>query len=96
MHADKSFTEEMKVGAKLCAIIQDKDAREQLVSDPAHVLAEAGVNTEVTLLADTADTVHLIIPATVDSTRVEAGDESYFEELGRLALGSCVYRELPE
>ena len=96
MHSEKFMTEEMKVGAKLGAIIQDESARAELIDNPTTVLADAGVKADVTLYADTADTVHLVIPATVDNARVAADDDTYFEELGRLALGSCVYRELPE
>jgi hypothetical protein len=96
MHVDKTFTKEMEIGAKLGAIIQNKDSRAQLVESPSQVLADVGVKAEVSLYADTADTVHLIIPAEVDSARVAANDETYFEELGKLALGSCVYKELPE
>ncbi|MFN4127458.1 hypothetical protein [Pannonibacter indicus] len=46
--------------------------------------------------ADSADTVHLVVPAAVDTARLAAADESYFEELGRKALGACFYDILPE
>jgi hypothetical protein len=96
MLVEKTFTKEMEIGAKLGAIIQDKHTRAQFVESPSEVLADVGVKADVSLYADTADTVHLIIPAEVDETRVAANDETYFEELGKLALGSCVYKELPE
>ncbi|WP_430512167.1 hypothetical protein [Pannonibacter phragmitetus] len=50
----------------------------------------------VTVHADSADTVHLVVPAAVDMARLAAADESYFEELGRKALGACFYEILPE
>jgi hypothetical protein len=96
MHAKTTSTKEMELGAKLGSIIQDTTARENLVNNSAAVLAEVGVQSDLTIYADTADMVHLIIPATVDAARVAANDESYFEELGKLALGSCFYEDLPE
>ncbi|MDN3719172.1 hypothetical protein QW131_07950 [Roseibium salinum] len=64
--------------------------------NPAEALSEIGAKSDLTIYADTADLVHLIIPANVDADRVAAGDEAYFEELGRLALGTCFYDDLPE
>ncbi|ASP32635.1 hypothetical protein [Labrenzia sp. VG12] len=96
MHANTSTASALKLGAKLGAIIQDSTAREHLVENSAEVLADLGARSDLTILADTADLVHLIIPADVDAARVAANDESYFEELGKLALGSCYYEDLPE
>lgn len=96
MHANTTSKTELKLGAKLGAIIQDAAARERLIENPAEVLAEVGADSSVTLLADTADTVHLVIPAEIDAARVAANDESYFEELGKAALGNCFYEDLPE
>ncbi|CTQ53858.1 hypothetical protein LP7551_02387 [Roseibium album] len=96
MHVEKDFTKEMEIGAKLGAIIQNKNSRAQLIESPSEVLCEVGVESDVTIFADTADKVHLIIPTNVDAARVAAGDEAYFEELGRAALGSCYYEDLPE
>lgn len=96
MHAKTTSTTDLELGAKLGAIIQDGAAREQLIQNSAEVLADVGARTDVTLFADTADLVHLIIPAEVDAERVAAGDESYFEELGRLALANCFYEDVPE
>ncbi|GAB4576824.1 MAG: hypothetical protein Tsb0019_02380 [Roseibium sp.] len=96
MHAKSTSTREMEIGAKLGSIIQDAAARENLVSNSAEVLAEVGVQSDLTVYADTADQVHLIIPAHVDAARVAANDETYFEELGKLALGSCMYEEMPD
>ncbi|WP_421982883.1 hypothetical protein [Roseibium sp.] len=96
MHATLTSRKEMEVGAKLGAIIQDATAREQLIESPEAVLSEIGAKSDVTIYADTADLVHLIIPAEVDQTRVAADDEAYFEELGLAALGSCYYEDLPE
>ncbi len=96
MHAENTFSKKMEVGAKLGAIIQNETARAHLIEKPAEILKGAGIRTDVTIYADTADMVHLIVPAEVDAARVAAEDESYFEQLGKLALGSCVYKELPE
>jgi hypothetical protein len=96
MHAKTTSRIDLEFGAKLGAIIQNSDTRSRLVESPAEVLAEIGAKTEVTLFADTADLVHLIIPANVDAARVAANDESYFEELGRAALANCYYEVTPE
>lgn len=96
MHANTTSKRELEIGAKLGAIIQDSTARDQLIANPTEVLSELGVDTDVTLFADTADLVHLIVPANVDADRVAAGDEAYFEELGKAALGNCYYEDLPE
>ena len=96
MHAKSSSASNIELGAKLGAMIQDSAARQHLVENSAEVLAEAGARSDLTIFADTADLVHLIIPADIDAARVAAGDESYFEELGKLALGNCFYEDLPE
>lgn len=96
MISENSLTKNLEVGAKLGAIIQDKHSRAQLIESPSEVLADVGVKSDVSLYADTADTVHLIIPAKVDASRVAANDEEYFEELGKLALGSCMYEDIPD
>ncbi|WP_417668835.1 hypothetical protein [Roseibium sp.] len=82
-----SREETLAFGAKLGAMIQDTEQRTKL----AESLTESG---DVTVLADTADTVHLVIPSSVDTSKME--DESYLEELGRRALGSCVYHIQPD
>lgn len=96
MHVKSTTNSELKLGAKLGAMIQDSAARARLVENPVEVLAEVGARNDLTILADTADTVHLIIPADIDAARVAANDESYFEELGKAALGNCYYEDLPE
>lgn len=96
MHVKTTSNADMELGAKLGAIIQDSAARDHLVRNSAEVLAEVGAQSDVTILADTADTVHLVIPANIDAARVAANDESYFEELGKAALGSCMYEEMPD
>ena len=79
----------IEAGAKLGQVIQNEESRATFVE-------ELGARGDVTVLADTADTVHLVIPAGVDSAKVAAGDETYFEELGKLALAACYYENLPE
>ncbi|WP_299813715.1 hypothetical protein [uncultured Roseibium sp.] len=96
MHATKTYDKALEIGAKLGAIIQDSDSRAQLIENSAEVLASIGATSDVAIFADTADTVHLVVPAEVDAARVAAGDEAYFEELGKAALGSCYYEDLPE
>ncbi|MEP2706512.1 MAG: hypothetical protein ABJQ71_05920 [Roseibium sp.] len=93
----KTSTESnFELGAKLGAIIQDSESRSKFAQTPNETLHELGVKANVTVLADTADMVHLVIPASIDEKRAVAGDESYFEELGRLALGSCMYEDMPD
>ncbi|MET1415475.1 hypothetical protein ABVF61_24600 [Roseibium sp. HPY-6] len=87
---------QLEIGAKLGAIIQDRDTREELIENPADILGELGVSSDVKIFADTADLVHIIVPAEVDKDRVAADDETYFEELGRAALGNCLYEDVPE
>ena len=96
MHADTTSRTELEIGAKLGAIIQNATACERLVANPAEVLAEVGIDSDAAIFADTADLVHLIIPAEIDAARVAAGDEKYFEELGKAALGNCFYEDVPE
>mgnify|MGYP000483558683 CR=1 FL=1 len=96
MHTHKTSNKDLEIGAKLGAMIQDSTARAQLIENPAETLSAIGVKSDMTIYADTADLVHLIIPAEIDADRVAAGDEAYFEELGKLALGTCIYRDLPE
>jgi len=96
MHAKTTSASSLELGAKLGAMIQDSAARDRLIENSAEVLAEVGAKSDLTLLADTADTVHLVIPAEIDAARVAANDESYFEELGKAALGNCYYEDLPE
>lgn len=96
MHAKTTSKTQLEIGAKLGAIIQDSDSRENLIENPADVLGGLGVSSDVKIFADTADLVHIIVPAEVDRDRVAADDEAYFEELGRAALGNCVYHDLPE
>ncbi len=96
MSTRKTLESEMAIGAKLGAIIQNSDTRERLIDNPTAVLSEIGVDTRTTIFADTADKVHLVVPAEVDEARVAAGDETYFEELGKLALGTCMYKDFPE
>lgn len=85
-----------KFGQELASIISDEQRREEFASAPTTALPHAGLPEDVAILADTADMVHLVIPAKVDEDRVAICDEAYFEELGRLALGACVYHDLPE
>lgn len=87
---------DLELGAKLGEIIQDPAEREKFAENPEETLSTLGLATDVTVYADTADTVHLIIPSQIDEARVAAGDETYFEELGRLALASCHYEEMPD
>lgn len=86
----------LALGATIGEIIQNPTRRAAFAADPAAELTKLGVTPEITVYADTADTVHLIIPAKIDETRVQAGDEAYFEDLGRLALAACYYEEMPD
>ncbi|TYC65899.1 hypothetical protein FMN63_26460 [Stappia sp. BW2] len=96
MHADTTSRNELEIGAKLGAIIQNATARERLVANPTEVLAEVGIESDAEIFADTADLVHLVIPAQIDAVRLSDGDESYYEELGKAALGNCFYEDMPE
>lgn len=85
-----------KLGEKFASILEDDASRARFMDNPAATLPEAGLSSNVTVYADTADTVHLVVPADVDRARVAADDEAYFEELGRLALGACIYKDIDE
>ena len=95
MHASTTSKNDLEIGAKLGAIIQDTKSRSQLIENPTEVLGGIGVSSDVKIFADTVDLVHLIVPAEVDAERVAAGDDAYFEELGKAALGNCYYEDLP-
>ncbi|WP_346911925.1 hypothetical protein [uncultured Roseibium sp.] len=86
----------LETGRKLGQILSDSAAREAFVADPAASLPEAGLSSAMIVCADTADTVHLVVPAGIDQTRLANGDEAYLEELGRQALGACFYEDLPK
>ncbi|WP_428525245.1 hypothetical protein [Roseibium sp.] len=96
MHTVSTTDRDLTVGSKLGEIIQNPAERTNFLENPETTLAELGLATDVKIYADTADKVHLIIPAEVDEARVAAGDETYFEELGRLALAGCHYEEMPD
>ncbi len=87
--------EKLELGRKLGNIISDQGARNAFATDPAAALPEADLSASLTVYADTADTVHLVVPASIDEAKLAKGDEAYFEELGRAALGACFYDDLP-
>lgn len=82
---------DLEIGVKLGHILQDDTERKAFVDNPSAALPEAGIKADLDIYADTADTVHLVVPASIDADKVAAEDEAYFEELGRQALGACVY-----
>lgn len=79
--------EKLETGLALGTLISDQETRSALKDELA---------TSMTVYADTVDTVHLVIPAGIDQARLSKGDEAYFEELGRQALGACMYDDLPK
>lgn len=87
-----SIETRVELGAKLAEIVNDADSRAAFVSNPV----ASGVSADLTVHADSADTVHLVVPAQVDADKVAAADDAYLEELGRQALGLCMYDDLPE
>jgi len=84
------------VGTELATIVASKEARDKFVQNPQQVLSNSKLPSNLAVLADTADTVHLVVPAQVDVDRIVANDEAYFEELGQLALSACMYEDIPE
>jgi len=94
--ATNTSTNTQKIAEKFAAIVENDAMRARFVDDAANTLPEAGLPQDLKVYADTADLVHLVIPATVDADRIAADDEAYFEELGRAALGLCGYRDLPD
>ncbi|QDG77492.1 hypothetical protein [Labrenzia sp. PHM005] len=96
MHTLTTTDHDLELGAKLGEIIQDSTERARFAEKPEETLSSLGLATDMKIYADTADKVHLVIPAKVDEARIAAGDETYFEELGRLALASCHYEEMPD
>lgn len=91
MNNSATHQKDLEIGAKLGHILQNELARKAFIDNPSAALPEAGLKADLDVYADTADTVHLIVPASIDVDKVAAGDEAYFEELGRQALGACVY-----
>lgn len=89
MSASYSHTEKLELAAKLGAMIQNTTDRKALTEN-------LSASNSVTVLADTADTVHLVVPADLDASRIAQGDEAYLMEIGRRALGNCMYDILPE
>lgn len=79
--------ETLAFGAKVGAAIQGSETRTALLE----TLKTKG---DVTVYADTADTIHLVVPSSVDASKIE--DEAYLEELGRRALGNCIYHIQPD
>jgi hypothetical protein len=79
--------EKLDTGLALGKLISDQETRSALKDE---------LGTSMTVYADTADTVHLVIPAGIDQAKLAQGDEAYFEELGRQALGACMYDDLPK
>lgn len=96
MHTFSTTDRDLAVGSKLGEIIQNSTERAKFAENPEATLSELGLVTDVKIYADTADKVHLVIPAKIDEARVAAGDATYFEELGRLALANCHYEEMPD
>mgnify|MGYP001249188132 CR=1 FL=1 len=86
----------LETGLKLGQILSDRISREAFATDPAALLPEAGLSSDMIVCADTADTVHLVVPAVIDETRLTKGDDAYLEELGHQALGACFYEDLPK
>ena len=84
-----SNTEKLEFAATMGAKIQNAQERAALTDHLAS-------NGRVCVLADTADTVHLVVPADLDANRIAQGDETYLMEIGRRALGNCMYDILPE
>jgi len=87
-----SFETRVELGAKFAEIVNDAESRKAFVENPE----VAGTSADLAVYADAADMVHLVVPSQVDAAKVAAGDEEYLEELGRQALGLCMYDDLPE
>ncbi|EFO33873.1 hypothetical protein TRICHSKD4_0992 [Roseibium sp. TrichSKD4] len=83
-------------GKELASIIGSDETRENFIQNPKQVLTNSELPNNLVVLADTADTIHLVVPAQVDVDRIVANDEAYFEELGQLALSACMYEDIPE
>lgn len=96
MHTQMTTERDLVIGAKLGEIIQNTTERTRFADKPEETLSGLGLATDVKIYADTACKIHLVIPAQIDEARLAADDESYFEELGRLALASCHYEEMPD
>lgn len=86
----------LDAGKDLATIVTSNEARENFIQNPQKVLSNTELPSNLVVLADTADTVHLVVPAQVDVDRIASDDEAYFEELGQLALSACMYEDIPE
>lgn len=90
MKQEAIFDSKLSLGALIGKTVNEAATASEAAAAAARHLSG------VTVHADSADTVHLVIPSVIDTARLAAGDESYFEELGRKALGACYYDILPE
>jgi hypothetical protein len=95
---DRNLTKEkgLETGQALGEILSNQALREAFAADPQSTLPSADLSSQLTVYADTADTIHLVVPSDIDEKSLAAADDAYLEELGRQALGACFYDDLPK
>jgi len=84
------------IGKAFGEAANDPTKREAFRADPIAYLRSAGVAEEnleglnIVLHEDTDDTVHLVLPDSVDQGRLRANDHEYLKMLGTMAILGCM------
>ncbi|MEM8854756.1 MAG: hypothetical protein ROR55_13670 [Devosia sp.] len=85
-----------QIGKAFGEAANDPEKREAFRADPIGYLRAAGVAEEnleglnIVLHEDSDDTVHLVLPESVDSSRLRANDHEYLKMLGTMAVLGCL------
>ncbi|RAI01055.1 hypothetical protein DLJ53_17720 [Acuticoccus sediminis] len=84
-----------KIGQAFGEAANNPEKREAFRADPAAYLRACGVSEEsleglnVVLHEDDDSTLHLVLPAKVDETRLAVQDQDYLKMLGTMAVLGC-------
>jgi hypothetical protein len=84
------------IGKAFGEAANDPQKREAFRKDPVGYLREAGISEEnleglnIVLHEDSDDTVHVVLPDSVDSGRLRANDHEYLKMLGTMAVLGCL------
>lgn len=84
-----------EIGRALARAVNDPAARQELEQDPKKFLTDAGVdpaaigNLQFTVVTDSDSNLHIVVPAKIDQSKVNADDDAYLTELGSSVVLSC-------
>jgi len=85
-----------QIGKAIGEAANDPAKREAFRTDPHAYLRAAGLaekdleGLNIVLHEDTDDTIHMVLPAAVDSGRLRASDHDYLKMLGTMAVLCCM------